>query len=202
MPLPLASVILLALAAPAPVDRCVVDKQVYRLDIETFDQDPAKGWRALAARPECREQAAELMRRYRVYTEARLKALLWHEAQVRAEAGDSAGAIALMQKARREPIENGARQDDWNAYVDATIGFLKGDRAAVVGARARLAAFPWPEGHRAIDEKGVTHTSPPPNWPLNLDVVDRLLRCFGHSYADAYRGLCPAADARTTPHRD
>lgn len=196
---------IVATAAPS-TDSCIVDNGVYRLDIHTFDQDPIKGWRALADRPECRVAAAELMSRYRVYTEARLKGLIWHEGQVRAEAGEIAAAIDLMGRAKRKPFEHGASQEDWNAYVDATIAFLHGHRPALLQARTRLASFPWPKGHTYIDENGVTHTSRPANWPMNLDVVDRLISCFGHPYAEAYRNACASAPStpageKATPRR-
>jgi hypothetical protein len=61
----------------------------------------------------------------------------------------------------------------WNIYVDATIAFLHRDRDALLKARTKLAEVP-PEAGR------------PDSKPMNLDVVDGLLRCFDRSYADAY----------------
>lgn len=121
---------------------------------------------------------------------------MWHEGQVRAELGETDAAISLMERARHAPVEHGFNQDDWNIYVDATIAFLRGDKASLLRARERLANFPWPVGHSYTDEKGVRHTTRPPNWPPNLNVVDGLVRCFGHPYAEAYRQACRVSGAR------
>ena len=85
----------------------------------------------------------------------------------------------------------------WNAYVDATIAFLQRDRAALVRARARLAAVPVPPD-QAMPElvKGVLHIQLSNGdimklrWPPNIDVVDGLLACYDQPYAQAYRDQC------------
>jgi len=114
----------------------------------------------------------------------RLDGLVWHEGQLRAELGQTAEAIRLFQRARRPDVLLGQSQENWNAYVDATVAFLKGDRAALLSARARLAASPIP----TITERqsdGSLRASKPDRQP-NLDVVDGLIACFGRPYAEAY----------------
>ncbi|WP_155394139.1 hypothetical protein [Xanthomonas albilineans] len=50
---------------------------------------------------------------------------------MRAFAGDSAAAIALMQAAQKPPSQDIA---GWNPYVDATVAFLVHDRAGFAKA--------------------------------------------------------------------
>lgn len=168
---------------PCPVDR----KALLQLEFSAFDQDLEGGWRALYKRPECRKEAADVIRLYRqLNVEPRLTTLKWHEGQLRAEMGETEEAIALMASAKKEPFPHGQSQDDWNAYVDATIAFLRGERDQLLSARERLARFPLPDGYRYIDSEGALQAGRPPNWPPNLDVVDGLIRCFGRSYEEAY----------------
>ena len=172
---------------PAASDPCSVSyRAMLDLGIRGFDQDMNGGWRALARRPECREEAADLIKTYREFLQSRMRTLNWHEAQLRAELGQAEQAIALMERSRHQPIEHGQDQGDWNAYVDATIAFMRGDRPALLAARERLARFPVPEGYRYVDANGVERTGRPPGWPYNLDVVDALIRCLGRPYGEAY----------------
>lgn len=71
----------------------------------------------------------------------------------------------------------------WNEYVNASIAFLERDLAALRAARVRLADLPVPSDFAALDGSAVRHD---PVWPLNLDVVDGLLACFGKPYEEAY----------------
>ena len=183
---------LLAVAVTSPVAasdaRCGDDAQILNQDIQTFDQDPQKGWRSVASRLECRAHAAELLREYREMLQMQLDGLAWHEGQLRAELGQIDEAIGLFERARRPEVVLGQRQEIWNAYVDATIAFLKGDRVALLRARARLAAAPVPAIMQRQPDGSLraSKASAPPN----LDVVDGLIECFGRPYVEAYGSRC------------
>lgn len=162
---------------------CDVDRErLLALDQQAFDQDLNGGWRILAARPNCSAAAADLIRDYRKRHKNESAILIWHEGQMRADAGETAEAIALFERSRSA---SAFVMPGWNEYVDATIAFLKGDREAFDAARAALAAIPRPPGLDLKDPAGK-----PLEWPPNLNVVDQLGRCFGMSYREAY-GVCP-----------
>lgn len=144
---------------------------------DAFDQDMNGGWRALAQRPGCEGVAADLVHAYRSNLESHLSILYWHEGQLRANIGQIPEAIRLMEQSRKADDRFG-----WNPYVDATVAFLSGDRAALAAARGALAALPRPEGFRdEVLANGFRMT-----WPPNLAVVDGLVRCFGRPYREAY----------------
>ncbi len=184
-------------AGSAPASCAVDTRAMLQLDFRAFDQDMDGGWRSVSTNPDCRSKAADLIRTYREFNiKPRLTTLYWHEAQLRAELGEIDAAVSLMALAKKESFLHGRDQDDWNAYVDATIAFLKGDHGELLAARKRLAEFPLPANYSYIGTDGVSRTGRPPDWPYNLDVVDGLLRCFGRSYAEAYGAGCrtPAAE--------
>lgn len=182
---------------------CAHDREVLlALPEPAFDQDLSNGgggWRALAAKPECVLVAADLIRDYRGRHRLEGGTLAWHEGQLRAQAGDVEQAIALFERARK-PEEDAI---GWNAYVDASIAFLRGDRASLVAARERLAAVRYPaDGDMPPLEDGFVEFPAQDGrpamrmrWPPNLDVVDGLIRCFGQPYRIAYGAACrePAA---------
>ena len=181
-------------AAPPPAasDPCQVDRAaLLALAPEAFDQDLSGGWRALSERPGCTGVAADLIRDYRAAIEGRLSNLYWHEGQLRAAIGQYPAAIRLMESSRRP-----ADQAAWNLYVDATVAFLRGDRAALRAARVRLAALPRPPGFEEYVLPNGFHVA----WPPNLVVIDGLLRCFGRPYGEASSTACrgPAAPQRTS----
>lgn len=169
----------LALQTAAPpsasaAGSCAVDRDaMLALGMNAFDQNHEGGWRTLSERPGCKATAADLIREYREFMEDRIPILYWHEGQLRADLGQNEAAIRLMDRTRRASADE--RAPWWNPYVDGTIAFLRGDRPALVAARARLAAArrpaDWPAGRA---------------WPPNLGVVDGLVTCFGRSYHDAY----------------
>jgi hypothetical protein len=129
-------------AGAVPPANCGYDPRILDLDQNAFDQDMAGGWRALSARPGCASAAADLIRAYRLRGHANFPSLLlWHEAQLRATAGETAKAIHLMNASRHPPNQAGL-DDGWNHYVDATIAFLGNDRAALLAARASLLRMP------------------------------------------------------------
>ena len=148
------------------------------------------GWRPLAATPGCRAQAADVLRSYRERVQRRIGTLYWHEGQLRAELGETDAAIALLERGRHPTDEDG-----WNDYVDATIAFLRNDRRRLLAVRDRLAERPKPaDWATGVDTKGNPVAAPP--WPMNLNVVDRLIACFGRSYREAYRCEVPAPSNR------
>lgn len=75
----------------------------------------------------------------------------------------------------------------WNLYVDFTIAFLQRDRAALMKAREALARLPRPAGFDPRDQQGRPF---PVEWPLNLKVVNALIRCLDQSYVIAYGRTC------------
>lgn len=176
--------------APAPSEACAVDERsMMALGIHAFDQDLEGGWRILAHKQGCEDEAAELIRKYREFVQDRMRILYWHEGQLRAGLGGTEAAIALFNQARRTDAD----EYGWNHYVDASIAFLRRDRAALEAARARLAQA------KVFDTSGTPGLRPqvgPPK-PMNLDVVDALLRCFGRPYNEAYgREACQAPATR------
>jgi len=176
-------------AAPAPgpsPDPCPVDNRaMLALGMDAFDQDMAGGWRAVSQRPGCEARAADLVRDYRIFTQQRLSTLYWHEAQLRANLGENEAAVRLMEQSRKPDDQRG-----WNPYVDATIAFLRNDRPALTAARERLAALPRPADFEERTLPGGYRI----RWPLNLDVVDGLIRCFGRPYRNAYAPECRVAE--------
>jgi hypothetical protein len=67
----------------------------------------------------------------------------------------------------------------WNAYVDASIAFLKKDKSSLLSARRKLQNWPKP--------KDWPLERP---WPQNLVIVDGFINCFDLSYAEALNVEC------------
>lgn len=174
------------------VDPCAYDLgAMMNLTFEAFDQDMDGGWRPLASAKGCEAVAADLLETYRVdRIDQQRRGLMHHEAQLRAAANQTAEAIGLLQQSLA--LETAP---EMVAYRNAEIAFLSGDMAGLRSARAELAAVPPPEGF----EQGVAQfvkafpDQPPPTWPINLDVVDGFITCFGASYYEAYNRTCDAA---------
>jgi hypothetical protein len=169
---------------------CPSGSDLLSLDYEEFDA-PDEGWRAISQLG-CNIQAADILGDYRRRHEVTLhpdeiRLLKWHEGQLRAASGDSRLAVSLFEEVRAQesdPLDK--------LYTEATIAFLMGDRDALESARRELAAIPEPPSFsRAADRYVAQYGLPRPAWPLNLEVVDALVRCFGRPYVEAYRG-CPA----------
>ncbi|HEY0311971.1 MAG TPA: hypothetical protein VGC56_05695 [Allosphingosinicella sp.] len=181
---------------PAGVGRCQTDRaQLLMLSQREFDQNLRGGWRELAARPGCEVFAADLIRDYRAAHGVSDGILFWHEGQLRAEGGQTAEAILLFERSRKG-------LDDafgWNAYVDATIAFLRRDRRALLAAREALARTPRPVDFNPHDPEGrPLHIG----WPPNFEAVDGLVRCFGRTYSEAYGVTCrPANNHVSRPKR-
>lgn len=79
-------------------------------------------------------------------------------------------------------------------YALATVAFLNNDRPALEAARARMAALPMPPEFVQAAERFKATYGRELAWPLNLDVVDRLIACFGEPYSKAYGDCRPGAD--------
>ena len=177
------SAIVMASLFVAAEDRdCSYDRTaMIALSQNEFDQDMSGGWRKLADAG-CQLEAAELIADWRTAHKSSSTALYWHEGQMRASIGQNDVAIALFEKARKSESEDAGW--GWNHYVDGTIAFLRGDKAALLAARTRLSLMPEPESAKnAID----IHGNPVKTvWPLNLDVLDRLISCWGKSNNQAY----------------
>ena len=138
---------------------------------EAFDQQSGQGWRKPAETGEYTE-AAKLIDKYVRRNRARMPAwqvrnLKFHAGQMYAFAGDYKAAIRRLENALMdvEPAESPVR---WNAYVRATIAFLKGDKAELMACREEMVG-----GQKA------------PGPVPNLEVVDGLIAQFGASYAQA-----------------
>ena len=144
-----------------------------RLKPFEFDQSPA-GWRQLT---DCPAEAAKLIKVYLGPIEYVARNLHWHLAQTLAMAGDTDAAIqsALLSL---NPPEEAAKHPgfNWNAYALATIEFLRGDKTAFKAQQQALRAF-------AAASASAENQN-------NIEVLDRLERCFGQPYKIAY--VCPA----------
>ncbi|MEE4152695.1 MAG: hypothetical protein V2I27_00900 [Erythrobacter sp.] len=168
--------------APTPAPDCTYDLGVMlELDRRAFDQTlPDGGWRALFERG-CYAEAAELIRAWRHEKRDHTSILYTHEGQMRAYAGQTAQAIALLRLTYK-PMDEDA-DFGWNHYMDGTIAFLEGDREGLAKAIERLkgigpreAPMVYADGRPADDFK----------WPPNLHVLQAFKRCWGRSYAEAY----------------
>jgi hypothetical protein len=179
-------------------ERCVFDRAaMLALDEQRFDQDVTNGgggWRSIAANQECELVAADLIAEYRKVHGTKSPLLFWHEGQLRAFSGQYAQAIALFKKSYKPE----GQDFGWNAYADATIAFLQGDRQKLDQSVSRLEATPAPpgesveDGHIEFSQPDGTKFKMP--WPVNLDVVQGLQRCMDKPYRDAYSSACRAGN--------
>ncbi|GIU66128.1 hypothetical protein [Candidatus Phycosocius spiralis] len=173
--------------------------ELLSLSFEQFDQDFQGGWRAVAEQEGCEASAAELIGAYvhknreKVPT-GRLSTLKWHQGQLLAASGKNREAIKAFKATKPQG------DDAQNYYADATIAFLRRDRAAFDQARAGLAALPPPKNwEKAAADFEKRFNRPRPVWPMNLDVVDRLGTCFDQPYSKAYAGHCANGAPPHTP---
>ncbi|HIE1101957.1 MULTISPECIES: hypothetical protein [Stenotrophomonas] len=189
-------ILLLALAgssASALADDCRFDDRAGLLAMtpEAFNRGPGEGWDALIDRSGCQREIADLFAAYRRQAKATGHTeLTWHEAQLRADAGQRDPASALMRLTYRP---RNADPDGWNLYVDATIAFLDDDLPALRRMRARLAALPPPAGRGLSDGPALMQAADGTQavpWPPRLKIVDALIRCMYQPYALA-SGSCP-----------
>ena len=172
---------------------CIADRDAYMdLDYWTFDQDAERGVRAVLDKPGCELAGADLIADFHAALREKgepvtyrladkdvtfsdngeVGILYWHEAQVRAFAGQTDRAIALFHKSIEADKSQPASK---RHYALATIAFLEDNRQALLDERKALAAIV-------------------PDDDLNLGVVDGLIACFGRSYTAAYGA--PECDRR------
>jgi hypothetical protein len=136
----------------------------------------------------CELAAADLIAEYRTANAAvlvnghpqQITGLNWHEAQLRAANGQTERAIRLFEQSRVTYMESDA------LYGQATVAFLKRDRAALQQARDALAPLPPPPDFAQATEDFRRRTGQVATWPSNLGVVDGLIACFDHSYREAF----------------
>ncbi|MDP3737039.1 MAG: hypothetical protein Q8R02_06600 [Hyphomonadaceae bacterium] len=193
-----ATLVLAAMSAHAqtpqkPAAECGVEPlgRYTKLTFDEFDQTLGGGWRVISKKDGCETAAADLIAGYREEMAQHQAKLEWHEAQVRAAGGDTAKAIELFRSnvAFEKSVREERRSQDGILYGEATIAFLENDRATLEAKRAQLAAIPKPDGFDEAVAKAYKDKFPnlkPPTWPLNLEVVDGLIRCFGKPYSEAY----------------
>jgi hypothetical protein len=198
----LSCLLILALAncatAQPKADTCPIAKSetdaLLTLSFAAFDQNEQGGWRKLERQAGCELRAAYVIEAYLARNKATIPrmetmTLTWHLGQMWANGGQSRKAITAF-KATKEP-----GNDAQNFYADATIAFLARDRAAFNKARANLLLVPKPRGFdEAMAGFNAQYNQEPPPWPLNLDVIDRMGRCFSSSYTIAYGGTCSPAN--------
>ena len=100
------------------------------------------------------------------------------------------GSIVARHSA---PARRGAPEDtaDFVDYALGTVAFLQGDLSELKAARKRLAKVPEPEWFKKEQEEIRAQTGDAPTWPINLNVLDMLLACWGRPYAVAYQGCQP-----------
>lgn len=165
-----------------PVSSCGINREeAIALAEDDFDQGE-KGWRSLA-QPSCFHDAAELIAAYRAAHPDHGMMLFFHEAQMRAAAGDYQAAATLFEASRTGANEWNI-DTGWNDYVGASVAFVRRDKSALQANRDRLAALPPPPLQPQVAEEARREPLPA-NWPPNLDVIDALLRCFDKPYAEA-----------------
>jgi len=113
--------------------------------------------------------------------------LFWHEGQLRAGAGQTEEALSLFELSRQQPNQWNV-DTGWNAYVDASIAFLRHDVTELKMARDRLANLPPPAQQPDATPEGKKIKVR--SWPPNLDVVNGLVSCFDQPYSIAYSQSC------------
>ena len=155
--------------------------EMLALDQDAFDQDFKGGWRAVAKVDGCRLAAADLIRDYIETNNTSATILIFHEAQMRAMAGQTDEALDLFAETYKAPGKTD--RIGWNYYVDATIAFLRKDRNALNIARSRLFEVSEPDNFNPVDINGRAVDL---IWPPNLNVVDGFVACFTKSYGEAF----------------
>ncbi len=185
-------------------EKCGITSAEYdrlmKLTQKDFDQDlKGGGWRAFGNKEGCADATAELIKDYILYSEPYpsedITMLRWHAGQMKANANKYEEAVLLFRGTYNRPDHSG----EWNYYVDATLGFLEGDKAKVEKAYQELSNFQIPPERKAAMKK-YKEDNPDINFPenfgeqaSNLNVVKSLLDCFGKSYAEAY-GRCETSE--------
>lgn len=149
---------------------CVVTaderEAMLRQDYRTFDEGAdAHSWRTLL-REGCIREAVEMLEAYRARNASRLTLdqqleLNFHIGQTLAFGGHDAESLPYFESARADGASS-----EWNAYVDATIAFIRKDRPQLEAARRRYVAAPSSQ-------------------PMRVRIIDGLLMCLEQPYAQA-----------------
>jgi hypothetical protein len=166
------------------------------LSYDQFDQGEKTGWRPLAKVPECRRIATDLIGDYlkakwKTLTLPQVHVLYWHEGQVLALLNDQSAISFLLAGVDPENDEI-----DFSDYAIGTVAFLQKDLPALKSARNRLASKPIPAWYTQARTLAIGKQQAFPSWPLNLDVLDGFINCFGWSYDDAYSDTCRTDEDR------
>lgn len=144
------------------------------------------GWRQWGEHG-CELAAADLIAAYVLRNTNTLKSseraeLLFHEAQLRATSGYNVSAARLIEK-----IDSRSLIEPVTLYHQATYYFLVGDLDHLRSIRSQLSDLPVPdEFERAREDYISRYGGDGPKWPLNIDIVDDLIKCFGQPYKVAY----------------
>lgn len=177
----LITLILMLAAPPAPDTarpECIGNREeILSLDFAAFDQREDSGWRPLY-RAGCYVEAAELLQEWRRRNDNARRIIPFHEAQMWAYAGLTSRAEELFAQTYR--VDGSVSAVTWNLYVDGNLAFLRRDRAGLEAASAALANIPKPAGwDRAVGVDGKPISLP---WPINLNVLEAMLRCWEETY--------------------
>ena len=161
-----------------------------------FDQTLDQGWREIGDKEGCERAAADLIAKYRDEKLAQeIAGLDWHEAQLRASAGDIPAALLLFRRNLEFRKKVAPQLGDYAdvIYAEATIAFLERDRPKLETKRAELAALPKPDWFDAVAAdfaKRFPDSRASMTWPSNLNVVDGFIACFDKPYHEAYAFAC------------
>ncbi|MEM9839763.1 MAG: hypothetical protein AAF830_11510 [Pseudomonadota bacterium] len=191
-------------AAQAELTRCGVNEaeldRLLALDQRAFDQDFQGGWRAITKEESCGKAAAEVIKAYLAYSTPTppnsIGILRWHAGQALASDGFEQEALPFFRASFHNNASQGEELDAWDHYVIATIAFIEKDRERLVAARDAIATFVPSEETKAArrrfleDNPEITMAEGFVDQPMNLNVVEGLLACFGKPYGDAYGGEC------------
>jgi hypothetical protein len=191
----------------AELTRCGVSKarleDFLETDQQAFDQtfEGERTWRTIGSGEgleDCGIAQAAAIEAYLLYARphsvVNQQILRWHAGQALAGEGEYARALAFFRG-----TYDRLRRTEWNDYVDATIAFLEGDREALIEARDRLAEKA-PSADEVAEKRAYFEANPDrakmfADWentitkPMNMDVVEELVACFGRPYSEAY-GAC------------
>lgn len=165
-------------AEESELPECAHNREaILALELVAFDQTEGAGWRPLY-RAGCYVEAAELLRDWRSRHGEVNPIIPFHEAQLWAYGGRVDRALPLFERGFREGDSTGTVA--WNLYVEGNLAFLQRDRARLEAATAKLAALPAPPNWG----NAVTADGKPIRmaWPLNLNVMEALLRCWDETY--------------------
>ena len=166
---PFAFALMLAIAPAGGEDCAVTEVETMAqvgLTYSEFDGRAGRaGWRQLIARG-CADEAVTLLQRYRAvnhdrFTAAQRQEVAFHIGQAYALAGRDAEALLAFELALGADLTA-----EWRSYVEATLAFLRRDRAALARARAAYAAAPGAD-------------------PMRLKVIEGFLACPDRPYMEA-----------------